>query len=632
MQKVLILLAILTTAASASSIIGGGDFLRNYKYRNALKIEQSVWGFILYPEQVTRENETRYMLRSLSDESRRTQAYTFRMQRRVYPVDPPQVYNGSQLQIALTSHAPTSSIGSRTYYQVTGNFGVDTRAATRKGTTEGGGIVYFSNFDGYCRNIFKVHEEKIIWYYKDNVVMYERDGRKEIRKLPYDAVFNYYGMVEKKSGEPFITEEFGNIAMWDRIDPTPTQSVNNYYRHVYFGYSDGRYSTPEIAYWRGRSFYDGGFEVKRNFPRAIEEFQKAVSNKHVFGLYYLGLCHYFGVGTPTAPELAWRYLNTAAAYQYDSAMALTGYLANDHKMLQAAADQGNANALFFTGRLAEAAGRGHVKAIYKMGMEVLAEGRVLEARGYFEQALKERFAPAVTRIGDLTSTPAIRLKLYQQAAEQGDAEGMFKAGWMLFQRNFNEGRDYFISGAAQGDVRCRLALTLYEAPAGEGTFLFLTGKHKQAFELWGKNGTPADKFAMGLCLYYGLEVEPDQEKGLELMGDYETDMPLARLKEGKKMLANSSRYKEGIVRILEAAQGGNIEAMQLYAKEMNSSEWWGNYLDERIRRDNNNPEGPYWRELPCCTPIESKDDMPVKYRSDLNDVKEINTMYHRYGH
>ncbi len=673
-------------AVSANSIVGGGDFLYNYNLSNGVKIDQTAWGYILFPQRLTRAESFRYIMISTRSEVSRPNAFTFRFNRRIYPVDPltaaldpARLYDYGQLNFTLTTHRPErTSPGVIRMAMMRGK--VQATVADRgQAPRNDPGTVYFSNLNlNPCSNLFKVNEEKIVLYPRDNVVMFERHGHKMIRTLDGAADYRYYGFAEQPAANGFLVNEFTDIVMWDRLDPLPTRLGNTYYRHVYTGYrNDGKYTVPEMAYWRGRSLYDGGFDVERDFPAAIKEFERAAELKHVFGLYYLGLCHLFGTGTPENRDKGGEYIRQAAAYQYDKAMALYGLMTGDRKMLEAAANQGNAEALYLTGEWEKAAARGHAKAVYKLGMNALEQGDIVKAREFFTKTVELRFAPGINKLGELTAAPVPAFALFEQAARLGDPDALFNAGWHIFRHKQDNAAafDYFTSGSILENLKCRIALALADKVAEPGVRQFLGGAYDAALKHWQDKPSPYGDFAAGLCYIYGYEAEKDLPRGFELMkrsaeqGVVEAWAELGRCyefgigcpdDEKKAMecyvrstmpqanLALVRLYRKHQINLMDvskllkqAAEAGYLEGMRQYAEHLASnppkrtteaSLWWGRYLDARLRQDNNSVNAPYWLDLPCCLPVEVKNDMPIDYESDLKDPTEIRAFYQKYGH
>lgn len=662
--------------AVADTIVGNGDFLHNYTLKSGVRIEQTVWGYILFPDKLRRSDGSRYMMTRFDGANRRTDAFTFRFRRRIYPVDPQTAelnpaerYNRGQLNFALTTRRPGSAMDGVCVMGGRIHAGSWSRGSLQSGR----GTVYFSNLDN-CGNLFKVTEEKVVIYPRENIIMFERNGRREIRSLDRASEYSYYGFYEFPQDEKFLINEFSDIVLWNRLDPAPTRLHDSYYRHVYTGYrNDGRYSLPEMEYWRGRSFYDGGFEVPRNFPDAVAHFRKAAADKHVFGIYYLGLCHYFGVGVPQDRDAALVQLREAAYYQYDQAMALYGFLTGSRDMLEKAALQGNAEALFRTGELEKAAARGHAKALYQLGLQTLERGELEAARETFKKTLELRFAPGITRLAELTAAPRAAYALNVQAAELGDPDAMFNAAWYLYRNNkdLDIARGYITSGVVLDHPLCKVALALFERGSEEGAKRFFSGDRAGAVAYWEANPGPYGYYAAGICYLNGLGVGADRVKGMALMesalkgGVGEAGFELGRLLEadgldkeaaeayGKSELPQARLALAGLLkkgngipgRIAEllgaSAAGGNLEAMRLYAEYLYSttprrpseaSDWWGKYLDGRIARDNNSVDGPYWRELPCCLPVETRDGMPLDYFSELKDPARVREFYLKYGH
>lgn len=670
-------------SAAAETIAGGGDFLRNYSVKDGLRIEQSAWGYVLSPQRLP-GGGPRYVMTPFDGGSRRVGVFTFRFQRRIYPVDPrtdgldPAArYAGNQLNFILSSHRPGKAPPGTGRLCMMGDR-VRVTVSERGVRRTEPGTVYFSNLVN-CTNLFRISEEKIVVYPRDDVIVFERGGRKEIRSLEGASDYSYYGFSEQEGDGEFIVNEFTDIVLWNRLDPAPARLDNNYFRHVYGGYrADGRYSAPEIAYWRGRCLYDGGYGVERNFPDAVVQFQKAAADRHVFGVYYLALCHYFGVGTPRSEETAASLLKEAAARQYDAAMTLCGILTGDREMLEKAAAQGNAEALYRTGELEKAAARGHAKALYRLGMLALEEKNVAAARDIFAKTLELRFAPGIVKLAELTAAPRRAYELYARAAGLGDPDAMFNAAWLLYGRSegnrkeiLNKAREYVSAGIALDHPLCKVALALFDKTSEEGARRFFSGDREGALKWWESHPSPYGSYAAGICYLNGFGVEENRQTGLALMesalrgGAGEAGLELGRLLEalgregaaadayGKSGLPQARLALAGLLRkqratpervaefLASAARDGNLEAMRLYGEYLaaavprrltEASKWWSQYLDARIERDNNSADGPYWRELPCCLPAETRDGVPLEYSSDLDDPARVREFYQRYGH
>ncbi len=359
-------------------------------------------------------------------------------------------------------------------------------------------------------------------------------------------------------------------------------------------------------------------------------------------------------------------------------MTLYGILSGDRNMLMKSAAQGNAEALWRIGALEKAADRGHVKALYQLGLSALeAERDIGAARNIFTQMLESRFAPGIVKLAELTADSKRAYELYAQAARLGDPDGMFNAAWLLYrnqdgkrEETLAKAREYIDSGVARNDARCKVALALFSEDARVGAELFFSGSREPALEQWRAGAAPYGNYAAGICYQYGFGVDEDRRTGRALLeaafaaGVTEAGYELGRLLEAdgqdepavqayeKSELPQSRLALAGLLRkrqaapervaalLASAARDGDLEAMRLYAGYLSTvtprnfteaSLWWGRYLDARIEQDNNSADGPYWRELPCCLPVEMRNSMPVDYESDLDDPARIRTFYQKYG-
>ncbi|SIS45147.1 tetratricopeptide repeat protein [Neptunomonas antarctica] len=322
----------------------------------------------------------------------------------------------------------------------------------------------------------------------------------------------------------------------------------------------------EAQYYLGNTYYYAR-GTPLNYTRALSNYKKAAAGNYARAMYALGFMYYQGQGVEASriETLSWlrkgAKLDDIAARDLHSEVYYNNPATVDkndtyQKWLLEGAESGNPRLQFLLGSLYEngreqqsdkhnsralfwyqkAANQGHNHAQYASALILLKLRNHRDALEYLTKASAENFALATLKLGDLhtnglsSGNNAVALKAdiqkaisyYEMAAQQGNSNGLLKAGMTYYSGrikgirriaiNKTKALNYFKQAAASGIPRAQGILgSIYQY--GDG----VAQDYKKAFNLYQKAAAQDDTesiFALGTLYQYGYGVKQDYAQAI----------------------------------------------------------------------------------------------------------------------
>lgn len=191
--------------------------------------------------------------------------------------------------------------------------------------------------------------------------------------------------------------------------------------------------------------YAKGIGVEKDYPTALQWFQRAAAQNAPRAQYYVGLMYERGYGVPRSYEAALEWYRRAAANNsplaelavarfYGRGLGVERDPAQRTSWLLRAANQGNPQAQFILGN------------IYRRGLDVQQD--LPTAAQWYQRAALQEFVPAEMQLGlmyehgnGVPQDNAQAVRLLRSAAEKGNAIAQNALG-MLYRRGQGVKQDY----------------------------------------------------------------------------------------------------------------------------------------------------------------------------------------------